>query len=226
MKELKEKNEKLEAGIKDLENTIRALKNENEEQILSIKGIELLLNLNVIPILYGDVILDENHSFSIISGDRIILEICKKLNVRNICVLTGDPESDEPSWQIKLSSSKNIEFEDIKLRCHKTDHYHRKYLLLIPCVKCGLETTYTENIRYRPDLGEILTNFETSPESYRICGDCKNKESELHKTIRNNDYETRQKERAENTIKQLADIFAKILRDGGYRDLYNEEMEE
>jgi isopentenyl phosphate kinase len=35
--------------------------------------------LNIIPILYGDVILDHNNSFSIISGDKIILEICKKL---------------------------------------------------------------------------------------------------------------------------------------------------
>ncbi len=55
------------------------LKNKNEIEILSVKGLELLLNLNVIPILYGDIILDQNGSFSIISGDKIILEICKKL---------------------------------------------------------------------------------------------------------------------------------------------------
>jgi len=55
------------------------LKNMNKSEILSVKGIELLLNLNVIPILYGDIILDLDNSFSIISGDEIILEICKKL---------------------------------------------------------------------------------------------------------------------------------------------------
>lgn len=55
------------------------LKNINKREILSVKGIELLLNLNVIPILYGDIILDLDDSFSIISGDEIILEICKKL---------------------------------------------------------------------------------------------------------------------------------------------------
>lgn len=55
------------------------LKNMNKTEVLSVKGIELLLNLNVIPILYGDIILDLNNSFSIISGDRIILEICGKL---------------------------------------------------------------------------------------------------------------------------------------------------
>ncbi|MFW9898567.1 MAG: type 2 isopentenyl-diphosphate Delta-isomerase [Candidatus Thorarchaeota archaeon] len=45
----------------------------------SIDVIEAALNLGVIPVLYGDIILDKKDSFSIISGDRIILELCKNL---------------------------------------------------------------------------------------------------------------------------------------------------
>ena len=45
----------------------------------SIDVIEAALDLGVIPVLYGDIILDKQDSFSIISGDRIILELCKHL---------------------------------------------------------------------------------------------------------------------------------------------------
>ena len=45
----------------------------------SIDIIEAALNLGVIPVLYGDIILDKHGSFSIISGDRIILELCRNL---------------------------------------------------------------------------------------------------------------------------------------------------
>jgi len=41
--------------------------------------IETALDLGILPVLYGDIILDSNSSFSIISGDQIILEICKIL---------------------------------------------------------------------------------------------------------------------------------------------------
>ncbi|MFX1312006.1 MAG: type 2 isopentenyl-diphosphate Delta-isomerase [Promethearchaeota archaeon] len=42
--------------------------------------IETILDLGIVPVLYGDIILDPNGSFSIISGDQIILELCKKIN--------------------------------------------------------------------------------------------------------------------------------------------------
>jgi len=45
----------------------------------AIKVIETALDLGILPVLYGDIILDPNGSFSIISGDQIILEICKTL---------------------------------------------------------------------------------------------------------------------------------------------------
>ena len=42
-----------------------------------IKQIESLLDLGMIPILYGDILLHVSKNFSIISGDRVIFEICK-----------------------------------------------------------------------------------------------------------------------------------------------------
>jgi isopentenyl phosphate kinase len=46
----------------------------------SMEVVETALDLNLLPILYGDIILDKQGSFSIISGDQIILELCKNLD--------------------------------------------------------------------------------------------------------------------------------------------------
>jgi isopentenyl-diphosphate delta-isomerase len=47
--------------------------------VKSMEIIEAVLDLQFIPILYGDIIFEVEGSFSIISGDKIILELCKKL---------------------------------------------------------------------------------------------------------------------------------------------------
>ena len=42
-----------------------------------INQIESILELGIIPILFGDILLHDSKNFSIISGDRVIYEICK-----------------------------------------------------------------------------------------------------------------------------------------------------
>ena len=55
------------------------IKRLNEISFESIEPIETSLDLGILPVLYGDIILENEGNFSIISGDRIILELCKKL---------------------------------------------------------------------------------------------------------------------------------------------------
>ncbi len=50
---------------------------ESALKFTGIKQIESLLELGIIPILYGDILLHDSKNFSIISGDRVIFEICK-----------------------------------------------------------------------------------------------------------------------------------------------------
>lgn len=54
---------------------------QNSEQIFSksIDIIEAALDLGIMPILYGDILLKMNGSFSIISGDQIISLLCRDL---------------------------------------------------------------------------------------------------------------------------------------------------
>ena len=48
--------------------------------LLAIKNIENVLNNGFVPVLYGDVIFHHPNSFSILSGDRIISEICTNIH--------------------------------------------------------------------------------------------------------------------------------------------------
>ncbi|MFX1445202.1 MAG: isopentenyl phosphate kinase [Promethearchaeota archaeon] len=60
----------------------------------SIDMIETALDLNILPILYGDIILDKQGSFSIISGDEIILELCENLKKYSVSKVIFTMETD------------------------------------------------------------------------------------------------------------------------------------
>jgi len=60
----------------------------------SIDIIETALDLNILPILYGDIILDKQGSFSIISGDKIIFELCENLKKYNVSKVIFTMETD------------------------------------------------------------------------------------------------------------------------------------
>jgi len=60
----------------------------------SLDVIETTLDLGITPILYGDIILDKQGSFSIISGDQIILALCQNLQNYHISKVVFAMESD------------------------------------------------------------------------------------------------------------------------------------
>lgn len=59
---------------------------QDNQQITShaIKIIETALDLDILPILYGDILLDVSGSFSILSGDHIIYLLCRDLQRFNV----------------------------------------------------------------------------------------------------------------------------------------------
>ena len=60
----------------------------------SIDIIETALDLDILPILYGDIVLDKQGSFSIISGDKIILELCENLRKYYVSKVIFTMEAD------------------------------------------------------------------------------------------------------------------------------------
>ncbi len=83
--------------------------------------IERLLDLNIIPVLHGDMVLDEKLNASVVSGDAIIPFLAQKLNAKKVFfgtdvagIFTADPK--------KVSKAKLIEkihphnFEEVLLK--------------------------------------------------------------------------------------------------------------
>lgn len=60
----------------------------------SVNIIEAALDLNILPILYGDIILDDKGSFSIMSGDQLIFKLCEKLQNYNVTKVIFATETD------------------------------------------------------------------------------------------------------------------------------------
>ena len=87
----------------------------------SIETIETLLDLGLVPVLYGDIILDKSGSFSIISGDRIILELCMKLKKYSVSKVIFAIEKDgifieDETGNIKIALNLNPnELDNINL---------------------------------------------------------------------------------------------------------------
>lgn len=82
----------------------------DSESILtkSIDIIENAIDLDILPILYGDIILDKQGSFSIISGDQIITELCKNLNKYRISKVIFATEIDGIFINDKQAADKHI----------------------------------------------------------------------------------------------------------------------
>ncbi len=53
------------------------IQNFNKIFIKTVEPIEQLIKLGIIPVLYGDILLSGDSSFSILSGDQIILKLCE-----------------------------------------------------------------------------------------------------------------------------------------------------
>ncbi|MFX1392236.1 MAG: isopentenyl phosphate kinase [Promethearchaeota archaeon] len=70
------------------------IKDSQDISINSVDIIETALDLNILPILYGDIILDKQGSFSIISGDLIIFELCKNLKKYHVSKVIFTMETD------------------------------------------------------------------------------------------------------------------------------------
>jgi len=66
----------------------------NEIIFKSIDPIEKMLELGIIPVLYGDILLSWDSSFTILSGDQIILKLCEKIQKFKISKVIFGIEED------------------------------------------------------------------------------------------------------------------------------------
>ena len=70
------------------------IKKSNKISLESLDALETALDLKIMPVLYGDVLFDKKGSFSILSGDEIILKLCENLKSYHISKVVFAMESD------------------------------------------------------------------------------------------------------------------------------------
>jgi len=119
-------------------------------QRTDVKIVSRLLELEIIPLLYGDVVLDSVQGFSILSGDQLVSSLAIKLgadrmilgiDVDGLC--TSDPKIDPSARLIQY-----INLQELKNLQHKigeakgpdvTGGMLGKILELIPAVEHGIK---------------------------------------------------------------------------------------
>lgn len=119
--------------------------------IISTSNIEHLLNLNILPILYGDIIIDTQKSFSILSGDQIIVELCKSLETYKVKkvifaiekdgIFIKDPEkplSPKLLNNIGLEGLEKIELADLDKKIDITGGIESKIASIKEVVKLNI----------------------------------------------------------------------------------------
>ncbi|MEM0085159.1 MAG: isopentenyl phosphate kinase [Candidatus Methanomethylicia archaeon] len=91
-----------------------------EIEIADISLVEWAMKLGFTPVLYGDIVLDYEHGFYILSGDKICSYLVTKLNVERVVfacdvdgIYTSDPKRDPAAKLVrKLTLSEISKFLD------------------------------------------------------------------------------------------------------------------
>jgi len=66
----------------------------NKISLETLDVLETALDLKIMPVLYGDIMLDKSGSFTILSGDEIILKLCESLKSYSVSKVVFAMESD------------------------------------------------------------------------------------------------------------------------------------
>ena len=107
------------------------------------------LQLNLTPILYGDILIDSKLGFSILSGDQIVYYLAKKLHAERVLIGTdldgifeSDPKINKNARLIKKVDSNNIKSLSLgrSLSTDITNGMKGKVDELIRLAKFGIES--------------------------------------------------------------------------------------
>jgi isopentenyl phosphate kinase len=114
----------------------------------NIEAVKKLLDLNLIPVLYGDAVLDYDLGFTILSGDQLVAYLAVKLISKKIIIgvdvdglYTKDPKKDSKANLIKHITIKKLkeilEAIDVTTNTDVTGGMKGKLIELIPALRKG-----------------------------------------------------------------------------------------
>jgi len=127
-----------------------------------VKVLKELLSLDVIPVAYGDVLIDKESGINILSGDHLVFYTAKKLKADRVIIATDvegifdfDPKKNRKAKLIKEIDKRNVglikEIDSLK-KTDVTGGMRRKLQELLNLSEYGIESEIISGLI--PDLVE------------------------------------------------------------------------
>ncbi len=124
---------------------------EDRIQNIGLKPLQKMIKLGIIPVLYGDAVLDSIKGFSILSGDQLVTFLARKFNASRIIIgadvnglYTKDPQINSSANLIKRITLNELKSNKYGIKGSKeidvTGGMKGKITELIPAVQCNIQT--------------------------------------------------------------------------------------
>ncbi|NVM36872.1 MAG: type 2 isopentenyl-diphosphate Delta-isomerase [Candidatus Lokiarchaeota archaeon] len=141
----------------------------NEINIKSIDPIEKLLDLGIIPVLYGDILLSKDDSFSILSGDHIILKLCESIQNFKISKVIFAIEEDgifikdngdkKLALKLTLNNLANIQLAELDQKIDVTGGIKGKLEKIEEIVKLNIPVQIINGIKNKNVLNALINQY-------------------------------------------------------------------
>lgn len=138
-------------------------------QSIELKPIRRMLDMGIVPVLYGDAVLDSERGFAILSGDQLVSSLAMKFGAHRI-IMGGDVDgiyNADPKTSPSAKLIKRVTLEELKTQKHEiegakstdvTGGMLGKMRELIPAIEHGIQALIvnaTEPLRvYKALRGE------------------------------------------------------------------------
>ena len=92
-------------------------------QSMELKPIKRMLNMGIVPVLYGDAVLDSEKGFSILSGDQLVASLAINFGASSI-IMGGDVDgiyTADPKASSSAKLIKRVTLEELKTQKHEIE---------------------------------------------------------------------------------------------------------
>jgi isopentenyl phosphate kinase len=118
---------------------------------MELNPIKRMLNMGLVPVLYGDVVLDADKGFAILSGDQLVASLAVNFRAKRI-VMGGDVDgiyTADPKTHPSAKLLKRVTLEELKTQKHEiegakstdvTGGMLGKMKELVPAIEADIQT--------------------------------------------------------------------------------------
>ncbi|MFW9999592.1 MAG: type 2 isopentenyl-diphosphate Delta-isomerase [Candidatus Hodarchaeota archaeon] len=139
----------------------------NEIVFKSIDPIEKMLELGIIPVLYGDILLSWDSSFTILSGDQIILKLCanvQKFKISKVIfaieedgIYIKDNGNEKLALKLKSNDLNNIKLAELDQKIDVTGGIKSKLETIKDIIKFNIPVQIINGIK-NGNISKALNN--------------------------------------------------------------------